>query len=892
MKSRILLSVLLIGFVLAADAQRVAAQTCNRVPKTTPVDELCDPAFQNCRIPLIDLINNEKVGIDVAWWFMEDSRYATALVNAWNCGVPVRVIIDTEANPTYPSNKTMLATIKNAGIPMREKTTGGILHWKTMIFEGQRQVEFSGANYSADAFVFVTPYVNYVDELIYFTSDPAIVNSFQTKYDDLWTSTTGYANYANITTPLQRKFDPGTISSEMNFPPGADFANRSVGRYNAETKQIDAIMFRITDRRHVDALINAMNRNVVVRLITEPDQYRDPTRLWHSWNVDRLYMAILAAKAKNLALGSGIKHRAHAGLSHEKMTILYNQRLSIFGSSNWTSPSANSQQEHNIFTTRAWMFDYGVDHFNRKWDNLAPGGAVETQDFVPLPPDKPTYVSPTNGASNQPTTLTLKWYAGPWAHKYDIYLGTDPNPTTPLVTGIELGPSESSKDYVTYAITTPLEEGKQYYWKVVSKTMAEQAANGPIWSFVTTGGTTPTLGAGDVNIYASNAPVIRGKWSRVSDSTAAGGFRLSNPNAGAAKVTTPSATPLDYFEATFTAVANTPYHLSIRGKATSNNYNNDSVYVQFSNSVTQSKSPTWRIGSASAATITIEDCSGCGLADWGWNDNTYAGIAAPIYFDVGSSGPVTVRVQVREDGLSIDQILLSPAKFLSTSPGAAKFDINVYPEATGGAAPPPPPPPDPDPDPQPATGTLVLHPGVDSTRVGAWTTAADSTAVEGFGLVLPNTGRPKVTAAAANPTEYAEVTVQVKGNVPYHLWIRGKAPGNSYASDSVFVQFTDARDQNNNPIYTIGTTRAAEVNLEDCSSCGLSGWGWQDNAWGAGVPAQLIYFPTDGTQTIRIQNREDGLLIDHIMLSPDAYLTTPPGTLKNDTHTYPVKKTP
>ena len=228
MKSRILLSVLMIGIVLAADAQRVAAQTCNRPPaQTTPVDELCDPAFQNCRIPLIDLINNEKVGIDVAWWFMEDSRYATALVNAWNCGVPVRVIIDTEANATYPSNKTMLATIKNAGIPMREKTTGGILHWKTMIFEGQRQVEFSGANYSADAFVYVTPYVNYVDELIYFTNDPAIVNSFQTKYDDLWTSTSGYANYANITTPLTRKFPPSTISSEMNFPPGADFANRS-----------------------------------------------------------------------------------------------------------------------------------------------------------------------------------------------------------------------------------------------------------------------------------------------------------------------------------------------------------------------------------------------------------------------------------------------------------------------------------------------------------------------------------------------------------------------------------------------------------------------------------------------------------------------------------------
>jgi hypothetical protein len=884
MKSRILLGTVLMGTLLGGDVRPAAAQ----IP-TPPGEVFCDPAKDNCRVPLIWLIDHESAGIDAAWWFMEDSRFSAALIRAWNRGVPVRVIIDTEANATYPANKNRLAEVKAAGIPMREKTTGGILHWKTMIFEGQRQVEFSGANYSDDAFEPVIPYANYVDELIYFTNDPTIINSFQTKFDDLWTSTSGYANYANITTPLTRKFPPSTISPEMNFPPGADFANRSVGRYNAETKQIDAIMFRITDRRHTDALINALNRNVVVRLITEPDQYRDPTRLWHSWNVDRLYMAILAAKARNLALGSGIKHRAHAGLSHEKMTILYNQRLSIFGSSNWTSPSANSQQEHNIFTTRAWMFDYGVDHFNRKWDNLAPGGVVETADFVPLPPDKPTYVSPTNGASNQPTTLTLKWYAGPWAHKYDIYLGTDPNPTTPLVTGIELGPSESSKDYVTYAITTPLEEGKQYYWKVVSKTIAEQTANGPIWSFVTTGGVAPTLGGGDVNVYAANAPVIRGKWSRLADSTAAGGFRLSNPNAGVAKITTASATPADYFEATFKAVANTPYHLWVRGKATSNNYNNDSVYVQFDKSVTQSGAATWRLGTTSAATVSIEDCSGCGLADWGWNDNAYGSAAGPIYFEAGD---VTVRVQVREDGLSIDQIVLSPDKFLSSSPGATKFDINIYPEATGGAAPPPPPPPDPDPGPSSAPGTLVLHPGVDSTRVGAWTTAADSTAVEGVGLVLPNTGRPKVTTAVADPADYAEVTVQVKGNTPYHLWIRGKAPGNSYASDSVFIQFSNAFDQDNNQIYRINTPQAADINLEDCSGCGLNGWGWQDNAWGVGVPAQLIYFPEDGQQTIRIQNREDGLLIDHIMLSPDAYLDKPPGDLKIDTHTYPVKKTP
>ena len=37
-----------------------------------------------------------------------------------------------------------------------------------------------------------------MDESIYFTDDAVVVNSFRTKYDDLWTNTTGYANYANI----------------------------------------------------------------------------------------------------------------------------------------------------------------------------------------------------------------------------------------------------------------------------------------------------------------------------------------------------------------------------------------------------------------------------------------------------------------------------------------------------------------------------------------------------------------------------------------------------------------------------------------------------------------------------------------------------------------------
>ena len=46
-----------------------------------------------------------------------------------------------------------------------------------ILFAGQGMVEFSGANYSAEAFDPITPYANYVDEVIYFTDDPPIVKA-------------------------------------------------------------------------------------------------------------------------------------------------------------------------------------------------------------------------------------------------------------------------------------------------------------------------------------------------------------------------------------------------------------------------------------------------------------------------------------------------------------------------------------------------------------------------------------------------------------------------------------------------------------------------------------------------------------------------------------------
>jgi hypothetical protein len=438
-------------------------------------ERLCDPAYEDCRAPLINLIRSETSGIDVAFWFMQDPWYATEIIKRFQAGVPVRVLVDPRASQYYAGNAQILTDLATAGIPMRKRTASGILHWKMMLFAGQRTVEFSGANFSPEAFGYSAPYSNYIDEAIYFSDDLSVVQSFMRRYDDLWTDTSSYANYANVSGSLRRRYATYAISPEMNFPPLQDYRARARSEYNAEPAGIDVTMYRITDRAHSDAMIAAVGRGVRVRLITEQEEYRNRDRLWDAWNVDRMFMA-----------GVQIRQRGHLGLNHQKSVILRGQGTVIFGSSNWSSPSANSQEEHNYFTTKGWIVSWFENQFERKWNNLGP--SAETQPFRPLPPDTAAIVAPANGATGVPTTPVLTFDAGPFAHLYDIYLGTSPDPPL-FAAGLALGPTESSSAPRTYQLPL-LAPGTTYYWRVVAKTMALQASVSPVWSF-TTSGTAP-----------------------------------------------------------------------------------------------------------------------------------------------------------------------------------------------------------------------------------------------------------------------------------------------------------------------------------------------------------------------------------------------------------------
>jgi hypothetical protein len=387
-------------------------------------------------------------------------------------------------------------------------------------------------------------------------------------------------------------------------------------------------------------------------------------------------------------------------------------------------------------------------------------------------------------------------------------------------------------------------------------------------------------GASDAVVHVADVSNLHGRWEVVGDASAAGGARLHNPNAGAPKLTTALASPVDYFEFTVDPLDNGPYTVWVRGRADGNLDTNDSVFIQFSNArnaadEADNERDYFKIGTTEGLAVNIEDCSGCGVHGWGWQDGGYGKrVPGPwLYFTNGL--PTTVRVQRREDGISIDQIVIAKENRGNEpnfyyAPGYQKDDDTILPSHTpsGGT---------------PAAGDIVLRAGVDGASLhGSWLKVADAAAAGGARLRNPDAAATKLAAPLASPTHYFDLAFDAKKEVGYRIWIRGKADADFWGNDSAYVQFSGSVTGLGAPMWRIGTGSATTYTLEDCSGCGLKNWGWNDNAYGAGALGPLVYFAADGRQTIRVQSREDGLSIDQIVLSPERYLAAAPGATKND----------
>ena len=453
----------------------------------------------------------------------------------------------------------------------------------------------------------------------------------------------------------------------------------------------------------------------------------------------------------------------------------------------------------------------------------------------------------------------------------------------------------------------------------------------------------------EVVVDAADVPasgIVGPRWARVPATGAARGMALHNPNRNDSKVAAAAAAPASYVEVRFYAAAGVPYHLWFRMAAEGNSYTNDSMFVQFSGAVDAQGRAVNQIGTTAATVVIVEEGSGAGVSGWGWNDDAYGTLAAPVYF--GASGLQTIRIQQREDGIMWDQLVLSAGRYLSTRPGLTRVDTtpagatdgsgvvtsHTYPAAgqyplvltvtdddgavsvagttvsVGGAA-------------APltaraggpyagdATGSVTFDASTSTIPSGVagqfgwtfgddvvihapdiqvhgtrWKAVSDSSAAVSTAVENADKGEAKIAVAVPNPASYIEASFSAAAGVPYRLWIRMRAIGDSWSNDSIHVQFSGSVSATGAAVTRIGSQDSLGVFLEEGNGAGVQGWGWGDSSYGGlGAP---IYFNQDGVQKIRIQQREDGVRIDQIVISANAHFDGAPGASKADATIVPV----
>jgi hypothetical protein len=190
-------------------------------------------------------------------------------------------------------------------------------------------------------------------------------------------------------------------------------------------------------------------------------------------------------------------------------------------------------------------------------------------------------------------------------------------------------------------------------------------------------------------------------------------------------------------------------------------------------------------------------------------------------------------------------------------------------------------PPDLGPAPTVAVTKTVEMPALPSAEIVVYTSELPETALSEMEVwedaASPGGKLIGITNAGADldpPPEvdpHVDFQVQVQEGVGYRCWIHMKvgAPKGVSTANRFYVQFEDAIDPADNPVYAIESESFLTAQGPE-----QEGWGWVPCNAAAGD--SLVYFGTTGPITVRLQAGAEGVGFDQFVLSGEKYVEQAP----------------
>ncbi|MFA4924392.1 MAG: phospholipase D-like domain-containing protein, partial [Ignavibacteriaceae bacterium] len=310
---------------------------------------------------LIQKINNAKRSIDLAIYSLSGTvgaDIATALVNAKNRGVKIRVIGEYDNSTTAP-----WSTLKNNGIPVISDQFGnndgtGLMHNKFYIFD------YRGG--AADSIWLVMGSWNATDpgtnsdrqNIIEF-QDVALAGAYQIEFEEMWGSNTEVANAltsrfgARKLNNTPHTFVIGGKHVESYFSPSdrtTAFIGKTIGKAK---KSINVSILTFTRKELADSVISLHKRGGKTRIVT--DNNTDTGNQF----------SFLQSNGVDIMLkgGSGLLHHKYAVIDAESGETPY----LVTGSHNWSSAAENSNDENTVIVQDAQIANLYLQEFTARY---------------------------------------------------------------------------------------------------------------------------------------------------------------------------------------------------------------------------------------------------------------------------------------------------------------------------------------------------------------------------------------------------------------------------------------------------------------------------------------------------------------------------------------------
>jgi len=310
---------------------------------------------------LVKRINNAKRSIDGAIYSLSGTvgaDIATALVNAKNRGVKVRMICENDNRTTAP-----WTTLNNNSIPIITDTFGnndggGLMHNKFWV------IDYRGG--AADSVWVMTGSWNATDpgtnsdrqNAIEF-QDVALAGAYEVEFEEMWGGSGDNANAQNSRFGLRKlnntphKFVIGGRMVESYFSP-SDRTTSFIGKTIGKGKNtIDISMLTITRKELADSVISLKKRGSKARVIMDNNtDTGNQFAYLQTGNVDVM-----------LKGGSGLLHHKYAIVDGEGSGTPY----LITGSHNWSSSAENSNDENTVIIQDASIANEYLQEFTARY---------------------------------------------------------------------------------------------------------------------------------------------------------------------------------------------------------------------------------------------------------------------------------------------------------------------------------------------------------------------------------------------------------------------------------------------------------------------------------------------------------------------------------------------